>query len=112
MAIELLGDVVDLAIQSDDHTADTICHCLNLCTVTSGYDKVCHIFPMPEYALLDPNEKCPTWTKHPLVRQSAAYARASDWSKLTELLKEHELTKQIVYDLQENWEDFSTYKQA
>ena len=112
VAISLLGDIVDLAITSNDHTADTICHCLNLCKVSDGYDKVCHLFPMPDYALSNPTEKCPSWTKHPLIRQSASYAQASEWEKLLELLKEHELTRQIVFDLQENWEDFSTYKQA
>ena len=112
MAIAALGDIVDLAIQSNDHTADTICHCLNLCNVTDGYDKVCHLFPMPDYALSNPTEKCPSWTRHPLIRQSAAYAQASEWEKLLNLLREHELTRQIVFDLQENWNDFSTYKQA
>ena len=41
-------------LDSDDQTPDTMCHCLNLCQVDEGYDKVCHVFPLPEDAQSDP----------------------------------------------------------
>ena len=53
----LKSDPIQEILDSDLHTVDTMCHCLDLCFVEENYDQVCHLFPLPSYANDNPNGK-------------------------------------------------------
>ena len=55
LAVRLFAEPVQEVLDNDDMTSDTMCHCLEFCFITEGYDQVCHIHPLPDYALADPN---------------------------------------------------------
>ena len=55
LAVRLFADPIQEVLDNDDQTSDTICHCLDFCFITDGYDQVCHIHPMPDYAESNPN---------------------------------------------------------
>ena len=51
------SDPIQEILDSDLHTVDTMCHCLDLCYVQEDYDQVCHLFPLPTYANENPTRK-------------------------------------------------------
>ena len=55
LAVRLFADPIQEVLDNEDQTSDTICHCLDFCFVSDGYDQVCHIHPIPDYAETNPN---------------------------------------------------------
>lgn len=55
LAVRLFADPIQEVLDNEDQTSDTICHCLDFCFVSDGYDQVCHIHPIPDYAEKNPN---------------------------------------------------------
>ena len=102
-------------LDSDDQTPDTMCHCLNLCTVDEGYDKICHVFPLPEYAQSDPTAKCPTWTKNPVFRtlilQAVKQVKEGQVESLVSLLDKDPITQDLAEIIEEIIYNFGSLKQ-
>ena len=81
LAVGLFAEPVQEVLDNDEMTSDTMCHCLDFCFITEGNDKVCHMHPMPDYALTDPTGNCAffrpiisTFSKMPRLDTSLARA--------------------------------------
>ena len=58
-----------------------------MCFITEGYDRTCHLFPLPEYANTDIYAKCPTWTRNPKLLKGVQLLREKKFNELVELIQ-------------------------
>ena len=71
---------------------------LDLCFITEGYDRTCHIIPLPDYAKDDIYAKCPEWVRHPKLKQAVKMLKKKQFPQLIKFVDE-ELN--LEYSLQD-----------
>ena len=86
---EGLGPYINDILNDDDLTVDTVCHCLGFCFSTEGYNEVCHLLPLPDYAQTDIYEKCPKWTQKQHTRHIVQLIIGEKYSDLIKAVEVH-----------------------